>query len=147
MHRAFPELGAAELHHVRSVPEFDACYTAPRNGFASVLDYYTRSSALPWIPRIRVPGLVVHAADDPFIPAAAFQQVRFPAHLEFELVRHGGHLGYISRVPWQGDRRWLEARLAAWLARRWGLSREQLDPATLPHHRSGANLGANNRDA
>ena len=38
--------------------------------------------------------------------------------LEFfvELVPHGGHLGYLSRHPWQGDRRWLDARLTAWLS-------------------------------
>ena len=36
-----------------------------------------------------------------------------------ELVRHGGHLGYLSRRPWQGDRRWLDTRLTAWLKSRW----------------------------
>ena len=36
-----------------------------------------------------------------------------------ELVRHGGHLGYLSRRPWHGDRRWLDARLAGWLRSRW----------------------------
>jgi predicted alpha/beta-fold hydrolase len=38
-----------------------------------------------------------------------------------ELVRSGGHLGYVSRTRHGRDHRWLEARLAAWLATRWGL--------------------------
>ena len=130
LHRVFPELGPPGLQQVRSVYEFDDRYTAPRNGFASALDYYTRSSALPLIPRIGLPGLVVHAADDPFVPAAPFHKVRFPANLSLELVRQGGHLGYISRVPWQGDRRWLETRMAVWLAGRWRISTVNLDIAS-----------------
>jgi predicted alpha/beta-fold hydrolase len=37
-------------------------------------------------------------------------------------VRHGGHVGYLSRRPWQGDRHWLDARLAAWLRSHWELA-------------------------
>ena len=147
LHRVFPELGPPGLQQVRSVYEFDDRYTAPRNGFASALDYYTRSSALPLIPRIGLPGLVVHAADDPFVPAAPFHKVRFPANLSLELVRQGGHLGYISRVPWQGDRRWLETRMAVWLAGRWRISTVHLDIASSSRDRARPNLGACNRDA
>ena len=81
LHRRFPDLGVPDLRQVRSVYEFDDRYTAPRNGFASARDYYARSSALPLIPRIRLPGLVIHSADDPFIPAAPFHDARFPANL------------------------------------------------------------------
>ena len=99
------------------------------------------------IPRIKIAGLVVHSADDPFIPTAPFHNARFPANLSLELVRHGGHLGYISRVPWLGDRRWLETRMAAWLAVRWQLSTVHLDIPSSPRNRARVNLGACNRDA
>ena len=122
LHLRFPELGSVDLRTVRSVYTFDDLYTAPRNGFASADDYYQRSSAGPIASRIAVPGLVVHAADDPFIPVEAFRSVTFPATVDFELCAHGGHMGYISRAPWRGDRRWLEARLADWLGRRWGVA-------------------------
>jgi predicted alpha/beta-fold hydrolase len=141
LHRAFPELGDPELGRVRSVHEFDDRYTAPRNGFASAEDYYSRSSALPLVPRIEHPGLVVHAEDDPFIPSEPFLRVRFPAQLRFELTRHGGHLGYVSRERWQGDRRWLDARLATWLSARWGSLLTDHDHA-LPSPRGRANPGA-----
>jgi predicted alpha/beta-fold hydrolase len=121
LHRTFPELGRPNLKHVRSVYEFDDRYTAPRNGFSSAEDYYARSSSLPLIPRIRHPGLVVHAGDDPFIPLEPFLQASFPADVTVELTGHGGHLGYVSRSPWQGNHRWLDSRLAAWLATRWGI--------------------------
>ena len=57
------------------------------------------------------PGLIVHARDDPFIPHEPFERAHRPANLSLELVDHGGHLGYLSRRPWDGDRRWLDARL------------------------------------
>jgi len=121
LHERFPDLGPLNLRGVRSIHEFDDRYTAPRNGFASAEDYYTRFAAGPVVPRIRIPGLVVHAADDPFIPIEAFHNVAFPPSVEFELCPTGGHMGFISRSPWRGDRRWLETRLAHWLAHHWGL--------------------------
>lgn len=147
LHRRFPDLGRADLPGVDSLFHFDDRYTAPRNGFSSALDYYERSSTLPLIPRIRLPGLVVHAADDPFIPTEPFLHARFPATLRFELIDGGGHLGYVSRRPWQGDHRWLEARLAAWLADRWGVSIDRLDFAASSPLEGRANLGASRRHA
>ena len=121
LHAAFPELGAVDLSRARSVLDFDEAYTAPRNGFAGAEDYYARCSAGPLVHGITLPGLVVHAEDDPFIPPEPFRRVRFPTQLALELIPWGGHLGYVSRSPWQGDRRWLDARLVCWLADRWGL--------------------------
>jgi predicted alpha/beta-fold hydrolase len=119
LHRRFPELGPANLDGVNSLYEFDDRYTAPRGGFASADDYYARCSLLSTVAHIAVPGLIVHARDDPFIPHEPFERLTWPANLSIELVRHGGHLGYLSRRPWQGDRRWLETRLTTWLKSRW----------------------------
>ncbi|HWE37240.1 MAG TPA: alpha/beta fold hydrolase [Isosphaeraceae bacterium] len=121
LHARFPELGPLDLSGVESLLDFDEAYTAPRNGFDDAADYYARSSAGPLVPRIALPGLVVHAEDDPFIPPEPFRRVAFPTRLSLELVPSGGHLGYLSRARWDGDRRWLDARLASWLAARWGL--------------------------
>lgn len=121
LHDRFPDLGPTGLNGVRSIHEFDDRYTAPRNGFASAEDYYNRCAAGPVVPQIRIPGLVVHAADDPFIPVETFRAPSFPPNIEAELHPHGGHMGYISRSPWRGDHRWLESRIAHWLAHRWNL--------------------------
>ena len=69
--------------------------------------------------QIQVPGLVVHAEDDPFIPPETVTEQKFPPGVALEMISHGGHLGYVSRRPWEGDHRWLESRLLAWLADRW----------------------------
>jgi predicted alpha/beta-fold hydrolase len=120
LHARFPDLEPVDLGRVKTLLDFDDRYTAPRNGFKDADDYYSQSSAGPRVPRIRIPGLVIHAEDDPFIPPAPFRYIHFPADLGLELIGSGGHLGYLSRPRWGGNRRWLDARLAAWLASRWG---------------------------
>jgi predicted alpha/beta-fold hydrolase len=122
LHRRFPELGPPRLEGVRTLYQFDDRYTARRNGFASADDYYQRCSLVASLGRIDIPGLIVHAMDDPFIPHEPFLQAARQPGLALELVRHGGHLGYLSHRPWQGDRRWLDARLADWLRARWARS-------------------------
>ncbi len=120
LHASFPDLEPVNLSKAKSLMDFDEMYTAPRNGFRDAADYYARSSAGPLIPRIEVPGLVIHSVDDPFIPAEPFDSVKFPPQLALELIPSGGHLGYLSRESWNGDRRWLDARIAAWLRSHWG---------------------------
>jgi predicted alpha/beta-fold hydrolase len=141
LHRRFPELGKPNLTRVRSVFDFDDRYTAPRNGFASAQDYYHRCSVWPLIPRIRHDGLVVHAQDDPFVPADTFARVRFPGNLPLDLSRNGGHMGYVSRDSWLGDHRWLDARLATWLAARWGISTELMQTSSSSRAWGGVNHG------
>lgn len=119
LHAHFPDLGPLDWTSVRSLFDFDEVYTAPRNGFTGALDYYRRSSAAPLIRQIQLPGLVIHAEDDPFIPAEPFRQVEFPERLTLELAPRGGHLGYLSRDRHGVDRRWLDARLCHWLERHW----------------------------
>jgi uncharacterized protein len=128
LHRAYPELGPSDLGRVGSLLEFDDSYTAIRNGFLDADDYYRRSSAGPLIPRITIPGLVVHAADDPFIPIEPFYQIKFPTNVQFELFANGGHLGYLGRNLRNGRCRWLDLRLTAWLASHWSTpGREFID--------------------
>jgi len=120
-HRTFPELGPVDLRGIRSVYDFDDRVTAPRHGFSSAHDYYARCSSRPLIPQIRQAGLVVHAADDPLIPLDPLRETPWPVNLTLEITLHGGHLGYLSRHRAGGDRRWLELRMACWLAQHWGL--------------------------
>jgi uncharacterized protein len=119
LHRAFPELGPVVLPKELTVLDFDDRYTAPRNGFDSAADYYSKCSSMNLILRIAIPGLVIHAENDPFIPVEEFRGVSFPEQLALELIPGGGHLGYLSRKPWNGDHRWLDSRIATWLSARW----------------------------
>jgi predicted alpha/beta-fold hydrolase len=126
LHDRFPELGPLNLDRVRTMYDFDEHYTAPRGGFASADDYYARCSLVSTLWRIRLPGLVVHALDDPLIPNDGFLRAARPERVSWELVPHGGHIGYLSRNRWQGDHHWLDTRLVVWLLAHWGRAGAQL---------------------
>jgi hypothetical protein len=64
-----------------------------------------------------VPTLLLHAADDPFLPEAAFPAqlvVRNP-HLDAVVTRHGGHVGFIAGSL-SSPRFWAEEQAAGFLA-------------------------------
>jgi predicted alpha/beta-fold hydrolase len=93
------------ITQARNIVEFDDRFIAPRNGFAGAADYYARCSAEQFLPAIRVPTLVVHALDDPWIPPSAYRRVRWAdnPHLRRALSPGGGHVGFHargSRLPW-----------------------------------------------
>jgi predicted alpha/beta-fold hydrolase len=95
----------AAVYRARSLYEFDDCVTAPIHGFRDAHDYYTQSSAIRWIERIRTPTLLLSALDDPFIPPDVLDDVARIAganpFLTAEFVEHGGHAGFVSgRFPW-----------------------------------------------
>src|SRR5215510_15511529 len=56
---------------VRSLWEWDEVFQH-HNGFDGAQDYYSKASSLPFIERISVPTLIIHAKDDPFIPFGPF---------------------------------------------------------------------------
>jgi predicted alpha/beta-fold hydrolase len=55
----------------RTIRAFDALITAPRWGYDSVEHYYTSASPVHWLAEAPPlsPTLLVHAADDPWVPA------------------------------------------------------------------------------
>lgn len=113
--RLYPErYDAGNLARVRTLREFDELYTAPHGGFRDAADYYARSSSLPLIPRIRLPTLIIHAEDDPFIPYASLTHPSLGANPQVILLapRHGGHVGFLSDGRAGGeDRFWAENRI------------------------------------
>ncbi len=105
------------LAGVRSVRGFDDVYTAPHNGFAGAADYYHRASARRVLPRLAVPGLLVTADDDPFVPSEAARDPALAAvaRLTRLITAHGGHCGFIGR-PNGDDGYWAESRVMAFVA-------------------------------
>ncbi len=107
----------AAIHSARSFREFDHAATAPLHGFASAEDYYARSSSRGFLASIRVPTLLVHALDDPFLPPGSVPrgEVRDSHWLEGAWTERGGHVGFIGGTPWRPDF-WAERQAARFLA-------------------------------
>jgi hypothetical protein len=117
VHPGFVDVAAAL--RARTFGEYDEIVTAPLGGFASALDYWTRSSSGPYLGRIRRPTLVINARDDPFVPAATLPDARaLPPHITVEFPARGGHAGFIEgRWPWRVGS-WAECRALAFVADR-----------------------------
>lgn len=105
--RRYPALfDIAALERARTLEAFDDAVTAPVHGFASAHEYYDQSSALRWLPGVRIPTLLLSAIDDPFLPSTVLEDVRDVAMqnaaLQLEFTEHGGHAGFVTgRWPWR----------------------------------------------
>jgi predicted alpha/beta-fold hydrolase len=102
------------LPDVRTVREFDECFTAPHFGFRDATDYYHRASAMRVVDRIRVPALVITAQDDPFVPVEPFRDPKLTSNPNITLIvaRHGGHCGFLADPADSGDDGyWAENRI------------------------------------
>lgn len=107
-------LKATTLH------EFDERLTAPVHGFASAEEYYADSSAGPWLGEIRVPVMLIHAADDPVAPGSLVPQGLIAANPRLSLAfpASGGHVGFVTGSGPLHPRFWAEETAAAYVAGR-----------------------------
>lgn len=104
----------------RGLVDFDDLYTARVSGFGTAKNYYRVCSSAPLVSSIRIPTLVLAAADDPMIPAAIFQRSDWPDGVEVHMAAGGGHLGFIGRSKGDPDCRWMDWRIVEWIMARGG---------------------------
>jgi predicted alpha/beta-fold hydrolase len=103
----------AALANVRSVHAFDDLLVAPRNGLGTAARYYAECSARRVMGGIRVPTLLIHAADDPWIPVDAYITYDWARnHRLTPLVAPGGgHVGFHDRAA---PPNWHDRCIAQW---------------------------------
>jgi len=119
---------------VRSLQAFDAAITAPRWGHASLAAYYTAASPLQQLlaamesRRTMAPILLIHAADDPWVPVAATAELARQAQrwqcawLDTVITVRGGHNGFhsrdhVERLTSGCTVSWADQQTKAWLFR------------------------------
>ena len=112
--RQFP--GCIDIEKVRrsrTLWEFDEYATAVLHGFNGADDYWTQTGSGQFLGRVRVPTLLVSAADDPFNPASTLprRQAAESPWLHGLLPAHGGHVGFVYGTPW-ATRHWEEEQIA-----------------------------------
>lgn len=110
----------AAIAAARNVYEFDDRFIAPRFGYRDAMEYYESNAAKHFLAGIARPTLILHALDDPWIPADCYTAIDWPRLpiIEAVLSPRGGHLGFHgrgSRIPWH------DRVTAWWLARRFRL--------------------------
>ncbi|HXG91982.1 MAG TPA: alpha/beta fold hydrolase [Blastocatellia bacterium] len=112
--RLFPNhYDRKRLRGVWTIRKFDDAITSRHAGFRDVADYYERASALPYIKRITIPTLIIHAKDDPFIPFAQLEREEITTNPNVTVIAtdHGGHVGFISGNAEGENRFWAEAKI------------------------------------
>jgi predicted alpha/beta-fold hydrolase len=83
------------IRRARTLFEFDDVFTGPLHGFAGTRDYWARASAQPHLDCLRLPTLVLHASNDPFIPAHSLPQAPPPGGwVTLWRPTAGGHVGF-----------------------------------------------------
>jgi predicted alpha/beta-fold hydrolase len=110
--KLFPELfdDTDYRRKVRNFYDFDQRYTAPLHGFSSARDYWRRCSANAFIANIRLPTLLINAADDPFLGRSCYpvRQATANSCFTLEIPEHGGHVGFVAfnrqRLYWSEQR-------------------------------------------
>ncbi len=112
--------GLVDLERIlgaRTLREFDDAATAPLHGFPSADEYYRMASSKQVLPAIRVPTLLLHAMDDPFLPPKAMPQREVAANpwLLASFPARGGHVGFVERAPPWSPSFWVEAEAVRYL--------------------------------
>lgn len=108
--------GSLDIEKVKAAKTFevyDREVTAKLNGFTDEKDYWQRSSSKGFLPQISIRVLLIHAANDPFLPEKFLPReiIKANSNLQLVITRDGGHLGFVSgSVPGQTDF-WLEDRI------------------------------------
>jgi predicted alpha/beta-fold hydrolase len=101
------------LRRVWTVRQFDEAYTAPHHGFRDASDYYHRASAIRVVDRIRVPTLILTAANDPFVPVEPFHRdvVRTNPNVSVIVTADGGHCAFVEAADAHYDGYWAEREI------------------------------------
>lgn len=99
------------VQRARNLYDFDNLVTAPLHGFRNTDDYWLRASAKPLLRGIRVPTLLLHALNDPFLPVCALPSAKeISALVRAEFPAGGGHVGFVSG-SFPGHLEWMPQRL------------------------------------
>jgi predicted alpha/beta-fold hydrolase len=99
----------AHLKRFPSIREFDDKITARYEGFLGADDYYWRASSARVLDQVRIPTLVLHAEDDPFIRILLETRAKLVANprIHFVETEYGGHCAFLAE-PDGYDGRWAE---------------------------------------
>jgi predicted alpha/beta-fold hydrolase len=109
----YPELyDVTKLDQVKTILDFDEMFTARAHGFADAEDYYSKASSVRVVEQIRIPTLIIHAEDDPFIPFEPLRESSFTQNPFLLMVKteRGGHVAFVGEASDTEDRFWAENR-------------------------------------
>lgn len=115
--RRFPDkIPLVNPKRQRTFRHLDDTFTAPVHGFENAETYWAACSANRFLSGIRVPTLIINAADDPFLAPECFprEAARKSEHVHLEIPQRGGHVGFVDHLSDDKDL-WSETRSVEFL--------------------------------
>ncbi len=108
---------------IRTMRDFDGAIVARYGGFRDAADYYETVRSSRYAREFRMPALILHAEDDPFIRLLPETRSALAANPRVDYVEtaHGGHCAFLSEPRGDDGGRWAEETLARWLQAKVGL--------------------------
>jgi len=120
----------ARAQGLKSLRDFDDRVTAFYAGFTGADDYYYRAAAARVLDQIRVPTLILHALDDPFVRLTGPTRAAIRANSFIMLIEteHGGHCAFLGQPDTArgDDGYWAESTLLRFLEAHAGSARNSL---------------------
>lgn len=111
-------LSKDDLWSIKTLKAFDEQITAPLHGFENAAKYYQVSSSRQYLRTIATPTLIIHAYDDPFmLPQVIPHAHELSPHIDLELSKTGGHVGFIGGNHPRHPVYWLNQRIPEYLKR------------------------------
>lgn len=108
----FSPINLNKLKEWKNFYLFDHHVTAVLHGFKSADDYYNQSSSKQFLKNIKIPTLILHSKDDPFMTEKAIpSEAELSSSILLELTEHGGHVGFIYGDSPFNVKYWSEERL------------------------------------
>lgn len=86
------------LKQVKSFKELDDWFTAPLFGYKDAEHLWRETSSLMHLSKIRIPTLLISAADDPILTPVCYprETAEKSRYFYLEVPEYGGHVGFMS---------------------------------------------------
>ncbi len=84
------------IDSLKTIKAFDDRYTAPLHGYLNADEYYSQCSSVRFVEAIKIPTLIINAANDPFLSEECYPVELLKNHpfVKFEKPSKGGHVGF-----------------------------------------------------
>lgn len=97
-------------------------YTVPVFGFKSSDDYWLKASSKPYIPKIKVPTLLINSLDDSFLSKECypFKEAQNSDNFYLLTPNYGGHVGFTSSFN-NNENKWIEKKITEFIQENIGI--------------------------
>ncbi|WBX74966.1 alpha/beta fold hydrolase [Tenacibaculum ovolyticum] len=97
-------------------------YTVPVFGFKNSDDYWLKASSKPYIPKIKIPTLLINSLDDSFLSKECypFKEAKNSANFYLLTPNYGGHVGFTSSFN-NNENKWVEKKITEFIQENIGI--------------------------